>query len=134
LKKFIDWTINVIVVLACVALVGAYIIAGGGCQGGSGGSVQPPTRAQCDETYALAVSVCDVALTDPKQHTQCVVAAAAVKMACYIVSTPEPSGVTPAESTEVKSTTRADRWAEGLELMRQGKMTPAEFEAWVIGT
>ena len=94
--------------------------------------MQRPTKAQCDETYALAQVACDAALSDPKQHAQCIAAATAVKMACYIVSTPEPAP-SATESTEVKHASRAERWAEGLALMQGERMTPAEFEAYVAG-
>jgi len=118
--------------MLCLVLIAAYVLAGGGCQSGGSGGVQRPTKAQCDETYALAQVACDAALTDPKQHAQCIAAATAVKMACYIVSTPEPAPAA-TESTEVKHASRAERWAEGLALMQGERMTPAEFEAYVAG-
>lgn len=133
MRARLDTVITCMLWTLMAVLVIMYAVFMLGCGGsGGGGGLQRPTRAQCDETYALAQVACDAALTDPKQHAQCSAAAVAVKMACYIVSTPEPAP-SATESTEVKHASRAERWAEGLALMQGERMTPAEFEAYVTG-
>lgn len=110
-----------------ISLVGLLSITIG-CTG------QQPKRSDCEQTYALGVLACDTAITDEKQHAQCVAAVKAVELACFIAATPDEPEPAPTatESTEVRHTTRAERWAEGLALMRDGRMTPAEFEAYVL--
>lgn len=107
----------------------------GGLSGllGCSGQQQRPTAAQCEEAYQVAIVGCDAALAKPDDVAKCHAAALAVRMACEIVSTPEPAAASAQEATEVHHATRAERWGEAWPLLLSGQMSVEEYRAYVGG-
>jgi len=96
----------------------------GGCSGAN-----KPTPAQCEGTYAAAITTCDLAFAKPDEAAKCKAAATALRLVCLIAAESNDGSKTAAKA----GASKADRWVEKYPELVAGQITAEEFEAYVLG-